>query len=41
MRIKEFDDYEKACKFRDKVKGQTQWCLYKGKEYWRVWYEIG
>lgn len=38
MRVKEFDNYEDACKFRDKVHGQTQWTSYKGKPLWYVWY---
>lgn len=31
MKVKEFTDYEKACEFRDKVNGQTQWSKYKNK----------
>ena len=38
MKVKSFDDYEKACKFRDKVNRQTQWSSYKGKLIWYVWY---
>lgn len=38
MKVKEFNDYEKACEFRDKVNGQTQWSRYKGKPIWYVWY---
>ena len=39
MKSKTFNAYEKACKFRDKVNGQTQWCHYKSVAYWIVWYE--
>lgn len=39
MKVKEFDNYEKACKFRDRVGGQIQWTPYKGKQLWYVWYE--
>ena len=39
MKSKTFNDYEKACKFRDRVNGQTQWCTYKSVTYWIVWYE--
>lgn len=39
MKVKEFDNYEKACEFRDKVNGQTQWTSYKGKQLWYVWYQ--
>ena len=39
MKSRTFNDYEKACKFRDKVNGQTEWCSYKSVEYWIVWYE--
>ena len=38
MRVKEFYNYEKACEFRDKVNGQTQWSSYKGKPIYYVWY---
>ena len=38
MKSKEFDDYDKACEFRNKVDGQIQWCRYKRKQYWIVWY---
>ena len=38
MKGKSFNSYEAACKFRDKVGGQVQWCSYKRKEYWIVWY---
>jgi len=38
MLCKEFNDYDKACEFRDKVDGQTQWSIYKGNKYWIVWY---
>lgn len=38
MRVRSFEDYEKACEFRDKVGGQTQWSRYKCKPIWYVWY---
>ena len=38
MKSKSFDDYDKACEFRDMVDGQIQWCTYKGNRYWLVWY---
>ena len=39
MKVKEFDNYEIACNFRDKVDGQIQWTSYKGKQLWYVWYQ--
>ena len=38
MKAEEFNDYEKACEFCDKTGGQIQWCSYKRKNYWIVWY---
>lgn len=38
MNAKQFDDYDKACIFCDKVDGQIQWCSYKCRKYWIVWY---
>ncbi len=42
MKCKEFNDYEKACIFRDKVDGEMHWVLVSrgGKQYWtwNVWY---
>lgn len=39
MKMKEFDNYEKACEFRDKVDGYIQWTTsYKRKPLWYVWY---
>ena len=38
LKWKEFSEYDKACAFRDKVDGQTEWCMHKGKRYWLVWY---
>lgn len=38
MKVKEFDDYEKACEFRDEVDGQTYWTSCEGKQLWDVWY---
>ena len=34
----EFDDYDKARKFRDKVNGQIIWDSYEGKTFWHVSY---
>ena len=39
MKNKSFENYAKACEFRDKVNGQTEWCTYKSNDYWVVWYE--
>lgn len=38
IKSKSFNNYSDACKFRDKVDGQTQWCSHKGTQYWIVWY---
>ena len=38
MKSKSFDNYQEACTFNDKVNGQIQWCTYKCKKYWIVWY---
>ena len=38
MKSKSFNDYDNACEFCDKVNGQIQWCSYKRKKYWIVWY---
>lgn len=40
MKSKTFNNYQKACLFRDKVNGQTEWCSHNGKRYWIVWYEL-
>lgn len=40
MRCKEFNNYNDASLFRDKTDGQIEWCKYKGKPYWIVWYEV-
>ena len=39
MKSKEFSDYEKACAFQEKNGGQIEWCGWRGKRFWRVWYE--
>ena len=39
MKSKEFSNYEKACAFRDKVGGQTEWVKWKGRRFWCVWYQ--
>ena len=38
MEAKTFSKYESACSFRDKVDGQIEWCRYRGKSHWIVWY---
>lgn len=38
MKSKTFNNYDDACKFRDRVGGQIQWCSYKRERYWIVWY---
>jgi len=38
MKSKLFNKYEDACKFRDKVGGEVQWCSHKGERFWIVWY---
>ena len=38
MKCKEFNDYEKACSFRDKVNGEIHWGSRKDEQYWTVWY---
>lgn len=39
MKCKEFNDYEKACSFRDKVDGEIHWESRREKQYWTVWYK--
>lgn len=38
MKSRSFNNYDKACAFRDKVDGITQWMSYKGEYYWIVWW---
>lgn len=38
MKAKEFKDYDKACKFRDKVGGQIQHNESKNEIHYLVWY---
>lgn len=38
IKSKSFNDYQEAFIFNDKVNGQIQWCSYKHKKYWIVWY---